>query len=181
MLKVTGHLEAPQVTVEIDPRVPFILRLGVRPETGESLRWYCQEGDRSHFEVWMNREGAIHRASLVLLNIPDRVRESSEQDAGPTNPTPGRIPVCDVSAWKDPAVVANHDQLTENHRFDLHLGKNFASLRFPQTDEPREWMVNHRSRFGLSTDGRLCRVDLIALNPTEIVRLREALGLNQSK
>lgn len=181
MLKVIGQLDAPQATVEIDPHVPFILRLGLRPEAGESLRWYCQEGARSHFEMWMNREGTVHRVALVLLNIPDRIRESDEQDPGPTTPTPGRIPVFDVSAWSDPAVKANYDQFTENHRFDLRLGKGFASVRFFRSGEPEEWIVNGRSRFGLAADGRLCRVDLIALTQPEANLLREALGLREPK
>lgn len=175
MLKITGRRDSPRASVEIDPHVPFILRLGTRPEAGESLRWYCDEGDPSHFEIWMDRSGVIHRVALVFLKIPGRVTESNEPDRGPTIPTPGRVPVCDISAWDDPRIKEDDDQLTEQHRFDVHLGKDFASVRFHEAGEPREWIVNHKSRFGIDVAGRLCRVDLIGLSVDELSLMRKAL------
>lgn len=176
MLKVIGRSDLPQASVEIDGCVPFILSLGVEPAQGESLIWSCREGDFSLCEIWLDPKGTIHRVSLVLLNISGRVLESSDEDTGPTVPTPGRIPVCDVSAWEDPEVVKNHDSLVVQGRFGLHLGKNFASLRFYEMGEPKEWIVNHRSRFGINSEERLCRVDLIALAPKDLSTMREALA-----
>lgn len=181
MLKITGRRDSPQAGVEIDSHVPFILRLGERPEAGESLRWCCSESARSHFEIWLDRSGAIHRVALVLLNIRGRVTESNEADQGPKIPTPGRVPVCDVSAWKNPDVIVDDYQFTEKDRFDLHIGKDFASVRFPEAGEPREWIVNSRSRFGVNADGRLCCVDLIGLSTEQLGLMREALAYEEKR
>lgn len=176
MLKITGRLDSPQASVEIDAYVPFILSLGGKPPPGESFIWNCREGDFSLFEMWLDRNtGAIHRVALVLLNIPGRVIESDEVDQGPTVPTSGRIPVCDVSGWSSVRVGENYNPLILQHRFDLQIGKNFASLCFYGAGEPREWIVNHRSRFGVNKNGQLCRVDLIGLSVDELSTMRQAL------
>lgn len=176
MLKVIGRQDSPQASVEIDANIPFILRLGVSPGPGELFQWYCREGDSSHLEIWLDRAGAMHRVALVWLNIRGRITESDEADQGPTVPTPGRVPVCDVSGWSAVKVGENYNPLEFQNRFDLHLGNNFASVRFHEAGEPQEWIVNHRSRFGVNASGQLCRVDLIGLSADELSIMRKSLA-----
>lgn len=176
MLKVIGRRDSPQASIEIDSNIPFILSLGIGSGPGESLIWICREGDFSLFEMWLDANtGAVHRVTLVLLNIRGRLTESDEFDQGPTVPTPGRVPVCDVSDWEAVKVGENYNPLILQHRFDLHLGKNFASLRFHEAGEPQEWIVSHRSRFGVNANGQLCRVDLIGLLAEELSIMRKAI------
>jgi hypothetical protein len=179
MLKVIGRRDSSQASIELGADIPFILRLGIGPGPGESFQCYCREGDSSHFEIWLDPEGAIHRAALVWLGISGRVTVSDEADHGPVVPTLGRVPVCDVSGWSVVKVGDNYNPLELQHRFDLHLGRNFASLRFHELGEPREWIVNHRSRFGIGADGRLCRVDLIGLSSDELRIMRKALNYDE--
>ncbi|UPT73026.1 MAG: hypothetical protein M0D55_14120 [Elusimicrobiota bacterium] len=180
MLKITGRRDSPQASVEIDASIPFILRLGGNPGPGESLIWSCREGNFSLFELWLDANtGAIHRVALVLLNIRGRIAESDQVDHGPMAPTPGRVPVCDISGWSAVKVGDNYNPLEFQHRFDLHLGKNFASVRFHDAGEPREWIVNHRSRFGINSNDQLCRIDLIGLKPDEFRIMRKALNYEE--
>jgi len=169
-----------QATLEFDGRVPFVLLLGTEPDAGGSCRWYAREEDQSHFEIWLDGEtGAIHRAALILV-AQRRIKESAEPDSDPTVPTSGRVPVCDLSAWKAAAVVKNLDQLQESCPFDLVLGPDFASVRFDGAGKPQEWIVSHRARFGIDADRHLCRVDLIGLTAKDLAGIREALAPNGS-
>lgn len=181
MLRILGRRDSPEASVEIDSCVPFVLRLGAKPEAGESLQWYCREGNFSHFEIWLDRTGMIHRVALVSLGIRGRITESDKADDGPTVPTSGRVPVCDVARWSAVKVGENYNPLIEQHRFDFHIGGNFVSLRFYEAGEPGDWIVNHRSRFGVAANGCLCRVDLIGLAPRDISAIHESLSCGPKK
>lgn len=176
MLKVTERNDSPQARVEFDMQLPFVLSLGVEPGAGESLKWYCKDGDKAHLEIWMNRAGVIHRVALIYFFNQESIADSDEDDHGPRAPTSGRVPVCDVSAWDDPKVVKNFHQLIEQRRLALHLGREFVSLRFQSICQPKEWVVNRVCRFGINAEGRLCQVDLVGLASEDLARIRKALA-----
>lgn len=183
MLKIIGTAEDNQASLELDPHVPFTLRLGV-PPAGGSFVWHCddeQQGKRtSTLEVWVHsRTGAIHDVTLVSMN-PARVSQAAEPDGEPTIPTPGRIPICDKAdwmrekSWNNPEEPAKRNVFV-SRRFELVLGPNFASIRFQDAGEPASWVVNQRSRFGINAGGSMCRIDLINLRPEDLESLREAV------
>lgn len=175
MLTITGRAESPRATLELDPHVPFILSIGNAPGQGESLIWYCEPDNRSVFEVWLDgKTGALHRVALVAIN-PKRVSRIDVSDDGPSVPTSGRVPVGDIAEWRDPKVVRNLDQITESDPFTLVIGVNFISIRFGQGDEPKEWIVGQRSRFGVDKSNHLCRVDLIGMTPQDIASINDAV------
>ncbi len=175
MLTITGRAESPRATLELDPHVPFVLRIGNAPGHGESLIWYCEPDDRSIFEVWIDgKTGALHRVALVAIN-PNRISRTKAADSGPTVPTSERVPVGDTAAWQDPRVVKNLDQITERDQFSLLIGANFISIRFGETGEPKEWVVSHRARFGVDKTKRLCRVELTGLTLQDIAAINDAV------
>lgn len=175
MLKITGSVETPRAHLELDPHLPFLLRLGEAGNPGESLIWYCKPDDRTIFEVWLNEKtGVLQRISLVVV-APSRIVESQTTDSGPRVPTARRAPTGDTSPWGDPNITRNFDQHTEADQFNLVLGRDFISISFTGAGDPNEWIVNHRSRFGVDKDRQLCRVDLIGLTSQDITRIRDAV------
>ena len=173
MLRITGKADMPQASLEIDPHVPFILRLGVRPEAGNSLRWYFGEGDESRLEIWLDENtGAIHRVSLVWVS-KRHVSVLDEADKGPNVPSAGRTPVCDKTDWAQAADSIG--QISASGEFRLTLGRDYASIRFPGAGEAKEWIINHRSRFGIDSKQRLSSIDLIGLKSDEAARLRDSV------
>lgn len=174
MLKIVGRAEAPRAHLELDPHLPFLLRVGDAPARGESLIWYCKPDDRSIFEAWLHsKTGALHRISLVVI-APSRISQMESADEGPTIPTSSLVPVGDIAAWNDAEIARNFSQFTERDSFFLVIGRNFVSIRFDQAGEPKEWIVNHRSRFGVDKNSQLCRVDLIGLTPRNVASISEA-------
>lgn len=175
MLKITGRTEATRAHLELDPHLPFLLRLGEESAPGESLIWYCKPDNRTIFEVWLHQKtGALQRISLVVV-APDRIIETQAADIGPSVPTAGRVPIGDTATWRDPKIIRNFGQYTEADQFKLILGRDFISISFTDAGEPHDWIVNHRSRFGVDKDSRLCRIDLIGLTSQDIASIRDAL------
>lgn len=188
MLKIIGTTADAQASLELDPHVPFTLRLGIPPAQA-SFIWDCSEKQSSQgstiVEIWVHpKTAAIHKVTLVSID-PARVKQLSEPDSGPTIPTPGRIPVCDtipwtrMKAWNNPEQPAKMN-VSETSQVDFVLGSDFASLRL-SPGEPASWIVNQRARFGVNAENVLCRIDLINLRPEDIADLREAVAPYEPK
>ncbi|MBI2787332.1 MAG: hypothetical protein HYX59_01495 [Elusimicrobia bacterium] len=189
MMKIISTSEDKQASVDLDPHIPFTLRLGI-PPAGGSFIWHCSDDgpdeNSSRLEVWVHaRTGAIHKVTLVWIS-PARVKVTEDFDNGPTIPTTGRVPVCDTAPWMQGKAWNNPEEpakkgIDESHRFDLIVGENFASVMFADMGEPKSWFVNQRSRFGVNAEGFLCRIDLINLRPEDLEQLREALEPSEPK
>lgn len=175
MLKIIGRADVPQSKVELDPYVPFIVRLGEENRKYRSRICYFQPDDKSIFEIWLDGETAeIHRVALVIAEPARRV-ESGKPDDGPRALTKGNAPVADASRWEDPKVRNNFSQLTVADSFEVVFGKDFVSVRFTAAGAPKDWIVNDKSRFGVDAENRLCRFDLINLSAADVSGIRAAL------
>jgi len=172
MLQFLGIVEGNVEALTIGEYVPITIDYGEEIAYERCVMWRTGNS-RSLVQLWLDkRTGTLTQLEVVCVEAKRARRE--KEDPIPVAVERGH-PAFDVAdAFVPDPEWKTYQVMDEERPFDFVLYSSVARLILDPT-EPERFVGSERAAFGLDDRGRLCRIDIGSLTPSDMTNLRAYL------